>query len=281
MAAITTSLPPFTTHTPGCIFVLVDQSGSMAEPFTDSEGNEISKAHGVAGSLNRLIEQLVLLNTKGATVLNRCHLGVLGYGRNATLQLPGWPAILPLSQVASSPLRHDVSSTDTYDGIGGYVQVETKSPVWVEPVAYGGTPMCAALREAESMIGSWVQRYPEGCPPIILNLTDGVATDGDPTEAFADVARIQTRHGAAIVFNLLLGEPGAAPRAWIREEEVPEAGPLRSLVAGSSVLPDCMRHRAEVLYGQPLPPDARAVILNGNSQDVVRLLDIGSVAAHA
>lgn len=281
MATISAPLPPFTTHSPGCIVVLVDQSGSMADPFSDADGNTISKARGVAASVNRLVEQLVLLNTKGSAVLDRCHLAVLGYGRKASLQLPGWPAIFPISQIAASPLRYDVSSTDTYDGIGGFVQVETKRPVWVEPVAYGATPMCAALREAESMIERWVQRYPEGCPPILLNLTDGVATDGDPAEAFAELATIQTRHGATIVFNLLLGEPGATPRAWLREEDVPEEGPLRTLVAGSGVLPDCMRHRAEVLYGQPLPPEARAVILNGNSEDVVRLFDIGSVAAHA
>lgn len=281
MTANITPLPPFTAHAPGCILILVDQSGSMAESFTDSEGKGISKARGVAASVNRLIEQLVLLNTKGTSVLDRCHLGVLGYGRKTSLRLPGWPEILPLSRIAASPLRHEVSTTEAYDGIGGFVPVETKCPVWVEPVAYGGTPLCAALREAKSMLDGWVQRYPDGCQPIVLNLTDGLPSDGDPAEAFTDLSAVQTRHGRTIVFNLLLGEPGVAPSSWFLVEDVPENDPLRSLVEGSSVLPECMRRRAESLYGRALPADARAVILNGNSQDVVRLLDIGSVAAHA
>lgn len=281
MATVPTPLPPFTTHTPGCILVLVDQSGSMADPFTDPAGKGVSKARGVASGVNRMIEQLVLLNTKGATVLDRCHLAVLGYGRGATHRLAGWPSVLPLSQVAASPLRHAVSSVETYDGIGGFVTVETHQPVWVEPVAYGGTPMCAALREAGTLLEAWVQQHPDSCPPIVLHLTDGVPTDGDPAEAFAALAGIGTRHGGTLVFNLLLGEPGAAPRAWLRAEDLPEGDPLTPLVRGASVLPEGMRHRAEALYGRPLPPEARAAVLNGDSRDVVRLFDIGSVAAHA
>lgn len=281
MTTVSTSLPPFVTHAPGCILVLLDQSGSMADPFMDPFGKGVSKARGVASGVNRMIEQLVLHNTKGTTVIDRCHLAVLGYGRGATQRLLGWPSILPLSQVAASPLRQAVSSVDTYDGIGGVVAVETHQPVWVEPVAYGGTPMCAALREVGSLLEAWVQHHLDSCPPIVLHLTDGIPTDGDPTEAFAALARIGTRHGGTLVFNLLLGEFGASTQAWLRAEDLSQTDPLRPLVLGSSVLPDAMRHRAEALYGRPLPSEARAAVLNGDSRDVVRLFDIGSVAAHA
>jgi hypothetical protein len=44
----------------------------------------------------------------------------------------------------------------------------------------GGTPMCHALRAALALTLDWARRHPRGQRPVILHLTDGEATDGDP-----------------------------------------------------------------------------------------------------
>src|SRR2546425_4832635 len=54
-----------------------------------------------------------------------------------------------------------------------------KFPLWFDPYWKGGTPMCAALKEATRIVETWCQEHPKGFPPIVINITDGEATDGD------------------------------------------------------------------------------------------------------
>ena len=63
---------------------------------------------------------------------------------------------------------------------GTMIQIPVDVPIWVEPVFAGGTPMCAALDMAYYVAYNWVMAHPDNFPPIIVNITDGAATDGDP-----------------------------------------------------------------------------------------------------
>src|SRR2546422_4517976 len=65
------------------------------------------------------------------------------------------------------------------DGAGGVMDQTVKFPVWFDPYWKGGTPMCAALKEATEITQTWCQEHPNGFPPIVINITDGEATDGD------------------------------------------------------------------------------------------------------
>jgi Mg-chelatase subunit ChlD len=67
------------------------------------------------------------------------------------------------------------------DGAGGLVDQTVKFPIWFDPVANGGTPMCAALGRATTILQGWLAQHPDCFPPIVINITDGEATDGDPT----------------------------------------------------------------------------------------------------
>ena len=63
---------------PTCFLFLVDQSGSMAEPFASSVGR--SKADELATILNRLLASLVIRCSKDEGVRDYFEVGVLGYG---------------------------------------------------------------------------------------------------------------------------------------------------------------------------------------------------------
>ena len=65
---------------PTCFLFLVDQSGSMAEAFGAESGK--TKAEGVADALNRLLQTLVFRCAKGEYILDRYHIGVIGYGED-------------------------------------------------------------------------------------------------------------------------------------------------------------------------------------------------------
>src|SRR5919204_506552 len=74
---------------PTCFLFLVDQSRSMLGPLAGRKGRR--KADAVADSINRLLYTLVLRCVWGQAVLDRFHIGVLGYGRRGGPGRAGLP----------------------------------------------------------------------------------------------------------------------------------------------------------------------------------------------
>lgn len=64
--------------TPSCFLFLIDQSGSMRDPFGDTTGK--IKSTGVADAINRLLQNLVIKCTKSEGLRDYYHVGVIGYG---------------------------------------------------------------------------------------------------------------------------------------------------------------------------------------------------------
>src|SRR5258708_26520313 len=92
---------------PSCFLFLIDQSASMGEPFGGQPDKK--KADEVANAINRLLQTIVLRCAKVHEVLDRFHVGVIGYG--ATRVAPaygGAPAgrlAGPGRRPARAPLR--------------------------------------------------------------------------------------------------------------------------------------------------------------------------------
>lgn len=258
-------------QTPACVVFLIDQSGSMEDPFHLPGEPEISKAQGVADVVNRTLGELVLSCTKGENVWDRFHIGAVTYGGRA-IQAHGFSGLMRLSEVADNPLDVPMRTVRNPDGTTS----EVAFPIWFNPVHAGETPMCAALGIAYALVERWAQENPESFPPIIFNISDGDSTDGDPRAAMERLKSISTEDGSCLVFNCLLSD-GSGPRLiWPSEVgQVPE-GPLRSLFHGSSELPAPMRARAAATHGLTLHEGARGVVLNAALADLVRLLDIGT-----
>src|SRR5438270_12427440 len=87
---------------PSCFLFLIDQSGSMAEPFGAQPDKK--KAQEVAIAINRLLQTLVLRCAKGAEVLDRFHIGVVGYGHTKVGAAFGGPlagqVVVPIGLLA-------------------------------------------------------------------------------------------------------------------------------------------------------------------------------------
>jgi hypothetical protein len=64
---------------PSCFLFLIDQSGSMADPFGAGESRKRT-ADGVADAINHLLRELVLKCSRTEGVWDYYHVGVLGYG---------------------------------------------------------------------------------------------------------------------------------------------------------------------------------------------------------
>jgi hypothetical protein len=264
---------------PSCFIFLIDQSASMVDPI----GGEVKarKADVVADALNRLLTELAIRCAKEEGVRDYFHVAVLGYGGRSVQSafggvLQGW-GLVPISQVADHPLRVDQRTKLTSDGAGGVIELKTDFPVWVEPLANGATPMCQALTQARDLASSWIADHTRGFPPIVLNLTDGEANDGDPLASARELTQLRTDDGAVLLFNLHISDAGGSPITFpASSSSLPDAF-ARSLFDMSSELPPHMRDYAASNHFD-VSEGSRGFVYNSDMVSLVQFLDIGTRA---
>ncbi len=269
---------------PGCILFMIDRSGSMEDPFFGTiEGAQVgqqqTKAQGVADAINRLLSTIVIRCTKEEGARDYFDVGVLGYGESVGPAFSGALAGRPLvriSEVADNPARVETRTRRIPDGAGGLVEEQVNFPVWFDAVQKGGTPMSQAFRQAFDVLQKWVGEHPTSFPPILVHLTDGESTDGDPTSAAQAVRGLSTANGSALVFNCHLSSE-RAPKVLFpgSESELPPAKFAPLLFGISSELPPSLADaaRSEQLTTSQQP---RGFVFNGDLVDVIRFLDIGT-----
>ena len=247
---------------PGCFLFLIDQSGSMADRIADKRGGE-TKAQGVADAINDLLNDLVVRCTSSDGVRDYFDVGVIGYGEKVGPAFTGVLAnrdLVPLSEVARHPSA-------------GVSQEKPESPTWFGPVAKGDTAMCAALKRASEVLGDWVRIHPDSYPPIVINITDGDAKDGNPTEPAHHLASLSTKDGNVLVFNCHISAEKAKPILFPRDEKaLPGFAPRLFLM--SSTLPPRFREAAQDL-GYNVVDDTRGFAFNTDLRDLVKFLDLG------
>jgi hypothetical protein len=266
---------------PSCFLFLIDQSSSMADPF--GAHPEKPKAEGVADGVNRLLQNLVLKCAKAEGVRDYFHVGVIGYGGRVAWALGGQLAgqkLIPISVVANFPLRVESRTRKVDDGSGGLVERKFKFPVWFAPVAGGRTPMCQAITEAAHELEGFIARFPDSFPPLVINISDGKATDGNPELPAAQLRRLATSDGAVLFFNAHLSSMPARPIEFpSRESELPDAH-AQILFRMSSVLPPRLQDAARS-EGFQVEEGTRGFVFNADLVSVIRFLDIGTRVTQA
>ncbi|HZU13809.1 MAG TPA: vWA domain-containing protein [Chloroflexota bacterium] len=266
---------------PSCLLFLIDRSGSMEDPFGAGDGK--SKADGVADAINRLLQNLVIKCAKSEGVRDYYHVGVIGYGGSTVGPAFGGELagrdLVPISELAEKPERIEERSRKMDDGAGGLVEQSVKFPVWFDAVARGGTPMCEALSQAERLVSGWTAQHPDSFPPIVINITDGESTDGNPTGAADRIRSLQSADGSPLLFNLHLSSQRAAPVEFPSEESGLPDQHARLLFGMSSPLPDHIRDAARQ-DGYSVGDGARGFVFNADMVSVIRFLDIGTRPAN-
>ena len=244
-----------TRDNPGCFLFLIDQSGSMADRIADKRGGK-TKAQGVADAINDLLHDLIAKCTGPDGVRDYFHVGVIGYADKVGNTFTGDLAsqdLIPLSELAK------------YRSAG--------LPISFGPVAEGDTRMCAALMRAHEVLGDWVLRHPVSFPPIVINITDGEATDGNPIEPAHRLASLSTKDGNILIFNCHISARNDKPILFPHDaKSVPAYGPR--LFQMSSILPPKFREVAKSL-GFDVVNDTRGFAFNAELTDLVKFLDLG------
>jgi hypothetical protein len=262
---------------PSCFLFLIDRSGSMSDPFGGGESSR-KKSDLVADAINRLLQNLVIKCAKSEGVRDYYHAGVIGYGSSTGPAFSGALAgrdLVPISEIADNPARVEERTRKTDDGAGGLVDETVKFPVWFDAEAKGGTPMCDALTRAHSLMQGWLQQHPDCFPPIVINITDGESTDGDPTARAQELRDLASSDGNVLFFNVHLSSDRSAPIEFPDSETSLPDKHARLLFNLSSVLPPYMREVAQS-EGYNVSGATRGFVFNADIVAVIRFLDIGT-----
>jgi hypothetical protein len=262
---------------PTCFLFLIDQSESMREAIGGGDV-PMAKADAVADAVNRLLSELTIKCAKEEGVRDYFHVGVLGYGAKVGPAFAGALAghdLVPLSQVAAQPARLEERTRTTRNGSGDLTQQSVKFPTWFQPTAYGDTPMCAALTKAHDVVGKWLAEHPGSFPPIVLNITDGESTDGDPSEPAEALRELMSADGNALLFNLHVSSDMSDPIVFPNADRSLPDDYARLLFRMSSILPPSMR-TAAMQQELALTEDARGFVFNADISAIVQFLDVGT-----
>ncbi|MBM4067671.1 MAG: VWA domain-containing protein [Planctomycetes bacterium] len=260
---------------PSCFLFLLDQSGSMSDTFS---GGSKKKADGVADAINKLLQTLVLRCSKSEGVRDYYHVGVIGYGKKVGPALGGNLAgfgLVPIKVIADNPLRIEQRTRHSDDGAGGILTQTVKFPVWFEPVAHGQTPMCEAFDQAWHLVSAFIVQFPGCYPPMIVNITDGEASDGDPTPRAGMVRDLASTDGNVLLFNVHISASASQPILYPdREASLPDEF-ARFLFRISSPLPPAMLQAAR-RDGQAVSDASRGFVFNADLVSLIKFLDIGT-----
>ena len=259
---------PIGTSNPGCIVILIDQSYSMSESFSDG-GTKVERA---TQAVNRVIEEIVLACRSGEIIRDRCHVSVIGYGERVHCVVDGM-----IAEIASALIGVKKVKKLIPDGAGGVLETDVETPIWLEPEASNGTPMHEAFERAAEIVENWVSDKPDSFPPIVINVTDGEAAEPDLTADNAKkIMNFQTTDGAVLVFNLHIANNKnmfALPNDKTQFAGDPFAEFLFDL---SSSLPQPLVASAQEA-GFPSEPGARCFGYNADEPLMVQLLQFGSL----
>lgn len=265
-------------NNPSCFLFLIDQSGSMSDNYVNV-GKPKSEA--LADVINRMLQQLVIKCAKSEGVRDYYNVGVIGYGANGVGPAFGGSLseknLVPISEIANNPARIEERTKRVSDGAGGLVDTSVKFPIWFDPTANGGTPMTEAFKKANIIIADWLASNPNCFPPVVINITDGESTDGNPTEEMTKLTSQASSDGNVILFNLHTSTRGGMNSFTFPSLDVQLPDQYAEMLfGGASELPNFMRNVAAHEFGLNLSDGAKAFVLNGDIDLIITAIEIGT-----
>jgi len=265
-------------NNPTFFLFMIDQSRSMTEEV--SAGDEPQeKAAGVAASINRWLHELSVKCAKTDGVRDYYSVGVIGYGKKVGSAFAGKLAkqeVVPISAIAEHPIRLVERTRKVPDGSGGFNETQVKVPIWFDPVANGATPMCKAADAGHRLLTQWLGEHPDCYPPIVINVTDGEATDGEPSSRLKGLTGLSSSDGNVMLFNIhLSANEKAKPIVFPDSADNLPDDYARMLFESSSLLTPRMRAIAKE-HGIPTTEGSRAFVLNADMVLLVQAIDIGT-----
>ncbi len=268
-----------------CFLFLLDQSYSMCESLGGSQNRKCDE---LCNAINSWLQNMTIRASGDQGIKDWMDIGVFGYhtdpyGRpiiEPALQgaLAGRP-IVSIKDIGNNPARIEQRVQYIRDEQTGQMfDIPSDCPIWVDPRAEGGTPMCSMLYTAHQVLGSWIAQHQYSFPPIVVHISDGESQDGDPRPYAQALTRLATADGNVLLFNCHLS---AAPAPGFMFPANPYGMPdilAQYLFEMSSILPEPFFNHA-IAEGLPLQPGARGMAFNADMVCLIQFLNMGTQAA--
>jgi len=264
---------------PGCYIFLLDESLSMEDTFG---GSAMKKSDALADAINLFLAELIAQCEKGGKQPKHYFdVALVGY----TTDEKGQPIVGSAFQgpLASNDLIQ-IDLVSILDLLDKPLRVKeeggVKIPIWYDPVVGYGTPMSGGLEYCRGLAEMWVGNHPDSVPPIVIHVTDGEPSDGDPEPAARALQSVATAKGNTLLFNVHLSDKVATPTIFpSTDADLPDDF-ARMLFRMSSLLPDfCVAMAHEM--GWDLEPGARGMAFNADSRAMSGLLNVGTLPSGA
>jgi hypothetical protein len=257
------------TSTNPCLLVyLVDQSKSMEDSFGNANH---PKSVEVSNAINDILYEVGLrcIGTAGE-IKNRFEVAVIGYGKASQSVQSAWEGSLQNKWV--------VSIRDIFEYPLGQ---ENDKPVWIRPYANNDTPMTKAFENAYRLCQDWINwgNHRDCHPPIIINITDGEATDAGYNyqplkEQVERIKTLSTNFGNAFVLNIHISSNAGDRKLF--PSYLDSSDKFGNLLFNlSSPLNDNMLRIASS-KGYQVQNGSKGYVFNGNASDLMNFLNIGT-----
>jgi len=272
----------WSSNEPGLMIFLIDQSGSMEVEWGDK-----NRAEQTSLVVNKVLENIILTNMDGTKPKNRAYISLIGYGGNGGNTVDILAKGL-LSDIADNPIDIQKVKVKKPDGGGGIIEIVEEKPVWVTPIANGLTPMGGAMDLAKDIIEKWIGKRADAPAPIIINITDGMAYNGNesnPMEevektisVFKEIQSIKTSlDESPLVFNVHIGGDEKKIGFPENESELGNDDMAKFLFEISSRVPDAIKEGANFSFS--IKENSKAFIANADLIDLIEFIEFGSKSA--
>lgn len=277
-----------TTKTPSAFVFLLDLSGSMEERVF-LRGEIMTKSTAVSRLINNLIAELIGHCKRGNGYRDYLDIAVIGYGGDRVWSLLPEGATHPVFRKPGELACAKVDVVKTFRERtlpdGNKVTSCVRYKEWVRPHAIGKTPMGSAFQETYRLLYDWTRRHAAAhCfPPVVINITDGEATDAEDHEllnAAEKIRELSTADGNVLLMNVYIGQNSDRPAVLFPASaaELPETPYARLLFEMSSPLPAIYHEAISGITGRPDTEGCRGMSYNASMADLVGLLNIGSIS---
>jgi len=268
----------WSSATPGYMIFLIDQSGSMGENYAEGK----TRAKFTAQVINSTISELIMANMAGEKVKDRVFISMIGYGGSSNLSVDDIRSDY-LSSFADSPLRIEQIRKKVSDGAGGLVEINESSPIFIEPLSNGLTPMAEALTFTKELIQGWLQKMPDNPAPIIINVSDGLPYTGGTVEegmekaitVAKEIMAIESSDGNPLIFNAHIGEHGDSKYNFVESESDIADEQAKFLFRISSNVPESYKEAANKEDFRALP-NSRGFVSNADPVEFISFINFGS-----
>lgn len=252
-----------------CLLVyLIDQSGSMNDKFGNASH---SKSVEVTNAINDILYEVGLRCIgSGGELKNRFEIAIVGYGKQENIVQSGWEGQLSGKWVVSIKNIFEFP-----------LEQENDKPIWIKPYSVSNTPMTKAFENAKRLCNDWINwgNHRDCHPPIIINITDGEATDaGNSFNALKSqveqIKSLRTNYGSVNILNIHIST--RAGDKLLFPNEVNTGDKFEKLLFEMSTPLDENMIRIAQQKGYDVRQNAKGYVFNGNATDLINFLNIGT-----